>query len=32
MIRATGVAGLEPAFELVEGYVGEGTGVGSAHR
>jgi len=32
MIRATGVAGLEPAFELLEGYVGEETDVGSAHR
>lgn len=30
MIRAAGVAGLEPVFELLEGYVGaagSGTGV-----
>jgi len=27
MIRAAGVTGLEPAFEMLEGYVGEGTGV-----
>lgn len=26
MIRGAGVEGLEPAFELLEGYVGEGTG------
>jgi hypothetical protein len=32
MIRAAGVAGLEPAFELLEGYVGEETGVGGAHH
>lgn len=32
MIRATGVAGLEPVFELLEGYVGEETDVGGAHQ
>jgi len=28
MIRAAGIEGLEPAFELLEGYGGEGTDVG----
>ena len=31
MIRAAGVEGLEPAFELLEGCVGEGTSVGRTH-
>jgi tetratricopeptide (TPR) repeat protein len=30
MIRAAGVTGLEPAFELLEDYLGEGTDVGGA--
>lgn len=28
MNRAAGVAGLEPAFEMLEDYVGKGTGAG----
>ncbi|MBC8449017.1 MAG: DUF4062 domain-containing protein [Chloroflexi bacterium] len=27
MIRAAGIEGLEPVFELLEGYVGEGTDI-----
>jgi len=27
MIQATDVAGLEPAFKMLKGYVGEGIGV-----
>ena len=32
MIRAAGVEGLEPAFELLESYVGKGTDDGGARQ
>ena len=32
MIRAAGVVGLEPAFELLESYIGEEADVGGAHQ
>jgi hypothetical protein len=32
LIRAAGVEGLEPVFELLEGYVSEETDIEGAHR